>query len=281
VEYSTRATAHNPVGDLEFHNRRGTSASPVKILTRYVLREHLAPFIFAATALTSMMLLQFVGKRLGDLVGKGLPWHVLLEFFVLSVPLTVAMTLPMAVLVAVLYAYSRLTAENEITALRASGVSMRALLVPTLVAGAALGVGMLVFNDQVLSRANHQLAVLQNDISRTKPSFALREQIINTVADQKLYLRASHIDRGSQDMKDVVIWDVSNPAHRRTIYADHGRLGLAPNGTDLIMHLYDGRMEEIPTERPTEFTRMNFAEDVIAVRDVTNSFQATDADSAS
>ncbi len=183
----------------------------MKILTKYVLKEHVGPFVFASTALTSLMLLQYIGKRLGDLVGKGLPWRVLAEFFVLSMPFTVAMTLPMAVLVAVLYAYSRMAAENEITAMRANGVSMRALLVPTLFAGAAVALVMLVFNDQVLSRANHQLAVLQNDITRTKPSFALKEQIINTVADQKLYLRASRIDRGSQHMQGVVIYDVSNP----------------------------------------------------------------------
>jgi lipopolysaccharide export system permease protein len=253
----------------------------VKILTKYVLKEHLGPFVFASTAMTSLMLLQFVGKRLGDLVGKGLPWRVLLEFFVLSMPLTVAVTLPMAVLVAVLYAYSRLASENEITAMRANGISMRALMIPTIAAGVVVALAMLLFNDQVLSRANHQLAVLQNDIARTKPSFALKEQIINTVVDQKLYLRASRIDRGTQHMKDVVIYDVSNPAHRRTIYANNGTLGVAPNGTDLVLHLYDGHMVEVPTQHQDQMTRMYFTQDLLRVQNVTNSFQATDADSAS
>ncbi len=252
----------------------------MKILTKYVLKEHVGPFVFASTALTSLMLLQYIGKRLGDLVGKGLPWRVLAEFFVLSMPFTVAMTLPMAVLVAVLYAYSRMAAENEITAMRANGVSMRALLVPTLFAGAAVALVMLVFNDQVLSRANHQLAVLQNDITRTKPSFALKEQIINTVADQKLYLRASRIDRGSQHLQGVVIYDVTDPAHRRTIYADSGTLAFAENRTDLLMHLYDGWMVEVPTQHPEQMTRLFYKRDLLRVRNVTNTFQATDADSA-
>ncbi len=252
----------------------------MKILTKYVLKEHLGPFVFACTALTSLMLLQYIGKRLGDLVGKGLPWHVLAEFFVLTVPFTVAMTLPMAVLVAVLYAYSRMAAENEITAMRANGISMRTLMVPTFVAGAAVALVMLVFNDQVLSRANHQLAVLQNDIGRTKPSFALKEQIINTVADQKLYLRASRIDRGSQHMQGVVIYDVGNPQHRRTIFADSGTLAFAENRTDLLMRLYHGWMVEVPTDHPEQMTRLFYDRDLLRVRNVTNSFQATDADSA-
>ncbi|MDE3054893.1 MAG: LptF/LptG family permease, partial [Gemmatimonadota bacterium] len=252
----------------------------MKKLTRYVLKEHVGPFIFAVTALTSMMLLQYVGKRLGDLVGKGLPWHVLVEFFLLSVPLTVAMTLPMAVLVAVLYAYSRLATENEITALRANGISMRTLMIPTLIAGTAVAFVMLIFNDQVLSRANHQLAVLQNDIARTKPSFVLKEQVINTVVDQKFYLRAARIDRASQRMKNVVIYDVSNPSHRRTIYADSGTLGFAANRTDLVMHLYDGWMVEVPTQSPTQLTRLFYKRDLLRVPNVTNTFTATDADSA-
>ena len=96
----------------------------MKILHRYVLKEHLGPLTFALTALTSILLLQYIGKHFGQLVGTGLPTLVIAEFFGLSVPLTVALTLPMAVLVATLYAFSRLAAENEITALKASGVSL-------------------------------------------------------------------------------------------------------------------------------------------------------------
>jgi len=88
----------------------------VKIIGRYVLKEHVGPFVFASTALTSLMLLQYIAKRFGELVGKGLPAGVIAEFMALSLPFTIAMTLPMAVLVAVLYAFSRLAAENETTA---------------------------------------------------------------------------------------------------------------------------------------------------------------------
>lgn len=252
----------------------------MKLVTKYVLKEHVGPFVFAVTALTSLMLLQYIGKRLGDLVGKGLPWHVLAEFFVLSIPFTVAMTLPMAVLVALLYAYSRLAAENEITAMRANGLSMRSLMIPTLIAGTGVAIVMLMFNDQVLSRANHQLAVLQNDIARTKPTFTLKEQIINTVVDQKYYLRAARIDRGSQHMQDVVIYDVSDPAHRRTIYADSGTLAFAANRRDLVMHLYDGWMVEVPTQHPGQLTRLFYKRDLLRMQNVTNTFKASDADSA-
>ena len=99
----------------------------VRTISRYLLRQHCAPLGFALAALTSLMLLNQIAKQFGSLVGKGLPWSVILEVFVLSVPFIVAVTLPMAVLVAVLHVFTRLAGDNEITALQASGVRERSL----------------------------------------------------------------------------------------------------------------------------------------------------------
>ncbi|MEX2152575.1 MAG: LptF/LptG family permease [Gemmatimonadaceae bacterium] len=245
----------------------------MKIIGRYVLKEHVGPFVFASTALTSLMLLQYIAKRFGDLVGKGLPWTVIAEFMALSVPFTVAMTMPMAVLVAVLYAFSRLASENEINALKASGVSMRTVLVPVLLGGLAMSFVMILFNDQVLPRANHRLAVLQLDIFRTKPTFALREQVINEVKSGQLYLKAGDIDEGTSEMKDVVIYDLSNAMRRRTIYADRGTLALAPNHKDLDMTLFDGVMMEVPNNKPGELTRLFYRQDRLRVKNVFSTYQ--------
>ncbi len=75
----------------------------MKILTGYLLREHVGPFVAALGVLTGLMLLNQLAKRFGELVGKGLPWHLIAQVFGLSIPFIVAMTMPMAVLVAVLY----------------------------------------------------------------------------------------------------------------------------------------------------------------------------------
>src|SRR5438105_6431126 len=145
----------------------------VRTISRYLLRQHVAPLGFALAALTSLMLLNQIAKQFGSLVGKGLPWSVILEVFVLSVPFIVAVTLPMAVLVAVLHVFTRLASDNEITALQASGVSVGRVIIPVL--GGAAGVALLSFlwNDQVLPRSNHRLRTLQVDIQRKKPSFTL------------------------------------------------------------------------------------------------------------
>jgi lipopolysaccharide export system permease protein len=240
----------------------------VKIVHRYILKEHAGPLVFALAALTSLLLLNFIAKKFPDLVGKGLPWSVIAEFLFLSLPFTLAMTLPMAVLVATLHAFSRFAAENEITAFKASGVSMQRLVRPVILASVVLSLGMVWFNDQVLPRANHRLANLQTDIARVKPTLALSEQVINEVVRGQLYLRAARIEPISNLMRDVTIYDLSSRDTRRTIVAQSGRLAFSRTGEDLILTLYDGISTEISAEAPQRLQRSFFVEDRIAVRGV-------------
>src|SRR5438309_11862966 len=107
-------TAVQPCGTLEVPRLKRASDLFVKIINKYVLKEHVGPFVFALSALTSLLLLQYIARKFGDLVGRGLSWSVIAEFMLLSIPFTLAMTLPMAMLVSVLYAYTRLASENEI-----------------------------------------------------------------------------------------------------------------------------------------------------------------------
>ncbi|HEY2165040.1 MAG TPA: LptF/LptG family permease, partial [Gemmatimonadaceae bacterium] len=182
----------------------------------------------------------------------------------------------------VLFAFSRLASENEITALKASGVSTRSLIRPVIVASVFLAVFMLWFNDQVLSSANHELATLQLAILRTKPSFALKEQVINPIKEGQLYLRAGYIDRDqSGRMRDITIYDVYDPTKRKTIFADHGTLSFASNRTDLILHLYDGMMMSAPSNQPGQLNRIYYKQDEMRVKDVANVFKTIDADTTS
>ena len=250
----------------------------MKLLTRYILRELIGPLIFALSTLTALLLLQQVAKQFGNLVGKGLGWGVIGEFFLLSIPFIIAMTMPMGVLVAVLYAFSRLTAENEVTALRASGISVMRLVRPAIVFGGVLGLAMLVFNDQVLPRSNHRLRTLQTDIARKKPTFALREQVINEVMPGKLFLRTSHIDEATDRMREVTIYNFDDPERRKTIFSDSGVMGMTPDQKDLQMTLHDGYMQQIPRDNLGELTRLYFRTDLVRVRGVGNRFEQTEKD---
>ena len=253
----------------------------MKIISKYILREHVGPFVFALTALTSLMILNFISRQFGELVGKGLPASVIAEFFGLSLPFTVALTLPMSVLVAVLYAFSRLAAENEVTALKASGVSPWTLVTPALVWGAVMSLLLLAFNDQVLPRANFRLKTLQDDIAQTKPTFLLKPQVINAVQEEKFYLKAGRIDQSNGHMREVVIYDLTDPTRRRTIYADSGVITFAPNMRDLLLELYAGQMQTVSTDKPGQLDRLFYQRDRVTLHDVSRQISRKPGDTLS
>jgi len=250
----------------------------VRILSRYILRQHLPPLGYALAALTFAMLVNQVAKQFGNFVGKGLPWTVIFEVFALSVPFIVAMTLPMAVLVAVLYTFSHLAADNEVTAMKASGISVGRLLAPVMGGALVMALISLFWNDQVLPRSNHELRTLLVDIQRKKPTFQLKEQVINEVVPGQFFLRAARIDPALNTLTEVTIYDLEDPERRRIITADSGRMAYTPGGTDLYLTLRDGEVHEVKRTEPDQFNRTFYATNRIRVAGVSNQFQQTEND---
>jgi lipopolysaccharide export system permease protein len=251
----------------------------VRLLSSYLLRQLAAPFLFALAALTSLMLLSQIAKKFGSLVGKGLPWTVIGEVFALSIPFIVAMTLPMAVLLAVLYAFSHLAADNEITAMRASGISVYQILIPVLAWGVFMSAFNFAFVDQVLPRSNARLRNLLIDIGRKKPTFELREQVINEVPPSQYFLRANRIDAATGRLREVTIYDVGGDASRRIIYADSGLMAYAEGQTDLSLRLFDGSIHQYRPVDPTGFQLTYFKVNDIRVKNVFDELERNTSES--
>lgn len=255
----------------------------MKILTRYLIRSHLGPFMFSFTLLTGMFFVDTLAQKLDDFAGKGLPPEVIGETLLLVFPHTIAVTLPIAVLVAVLYAYSDLAARHEIIALAASGVRPRSLLVPTLLLGVVVGTATYVFNDQVLPESNHRLKNLQYSIREKSPTFQLRERVVNRIDVQDgrgpYFLQAASIDPASSELTDVVIYDMSrNDGLRRTTYAARGTVALYDDATELRLRLEDGRVYEVGGNERGSFEQTEFGEQVHVLRGIANLFEDTGTD---
>lgn len=254
----------------------------MRILTRYILRAHLGPFLFALSILTSIVFINTIARRIEDLAGKGLSARVILEVCVLSLPHVIALTLPMAVLVAVLYAFSTLAAENEVSALKASGVNLTRLMVPVLAGGIVLAGFMVYFNDSILPETNHALKNLLADIARKNPTLQLREQVINEISTDhgyrtRYYLRAARIDPQTNRMEDVVIYDLSLPDEPRTVYADSGQLAFSEDRTNLLLVLQDGWIAQSAEENPANFQRVLFDRQLLQLQGVNNMLEREEA----
>jgi lipopolysaccharide export system permease protein len=129
----------------------------------------------------------------------------------------------------------------------------------------------------VMPWANHRLATLQLNIAVTKPTFALREQVINEVQPERLLLRAASIDEATSRLYDVTIDDIADPFRRRTIIADSGVIALAPNHKDVVLTLNHGYVLSMPTQKRGELDRLYFDTQLIRLRDVAGQFKQTEA----
>lgn len=245
----------------------------MRLLRRHLLRNLAGSFLFAWIAQTGMLMLNQLARRFGDLVGKGLPGGVIAEVLTLFIPFIVALTLPMAILVSVLYGFTQMGADNELTAMRANGVSVLQMLRPVLAVGILLSIANFFFIDQVLPRTNLRLLNLQTDIAQKKPTFSLKEQTINNLPQSQYFLEASRIEPVSGRMREVVIYDLSPALGRRIIYADSGYMTFERGDQDLGIRLYTGRVDEYKTAEPVTVNVTRFAVNTIRVRNIQNAFQ--------
>jgi len=249
----------------------------MKILSRYLIRALLGPFFFSLTALTGILFLNAVAMEMDKLSGKGLEWEIIAQFMVLTLPHTLALTLPMAVLVAVLHAFSEMAASNEITAMKAGGISPRNIMRPLLGMGLLAAATVFVFNDRILPEANHLLKNLMQDINRKSPTFILREQAVNRVVagqdGQVFYLIAREIDNDRSMLTKVTVVDANNPTRSATTFADSASMAFSVDRTDLFLTMHDGVQYQTADERPGEFSADRFGTRKIAFRGVGDEFE--------
>jgi lipopolysaccharide export system permease protein len=249
----------------------------MSVLTRYLLRAHLGPMLFAFFALTGVILINTIAKEMANLAGKGLPLALVGEFFLLSLPANIALTLPMSVLVAVLYTFSTMASENEIMALKASGIDLRRVVAPVLLVAAVIAGSMIWFNDRVLPESNYRWRMLMVDVAQTTPLLAIREQAINPIQASNglshYYLQAGQVDAASSRLGDVTIYDVSNQEINRTIYADSGYMAFNEARTDLVLTLYDGHINEVDFGDPNAFQQMQFDQQILRMAGVSQQLE--------
>ena len=261
----------------------------MKTLHGYILRELAGPICGVAhTADVHVFLCGTLSFCSPKLRGKNLGWQIIGEIILLSQPFIIALVLPMAVLVAVIMAFGRLSADNEITAFKALGIPAHRLMLSPMLAACLLMAGAIWFNDQVLPETNHRYKSLLMDIAYIKPTVQLREGVImddfpgmglvvsrieRNGASSKLNVTAPAAPGSGDSLKPaelfgIVITQTSEKNTRRTIVADSGSIRALPNQTDAMLTLYSGEIQEVDPRQPGQFQRMFFDRQQIKLADV-------------
>jgi len=251
-----------------------------RTLSLYTFREHLGPFVFGLVIFTFIMLMNQVARQFQSLAGKGLGAQVIIEIFLLSIPLTIAVTIPMAVLVATMAAFGRLAGDNEITAMRANGIGFHQILVPTIIGALLLSAATVWFNDTVLPESNHRLSQLMQDIQRTKPTVVLEEKRFNDPTGLGDFrIEPDRLDRETNMMYGLRIFDMSDMSVQRTILADSGRLDYTTNQEDAVLTLWDGRIHHRDITQPGEYEVLDFERQQLIMRGVSSRLDRAREDS--
>ena len=198
-------------------------------------------------------------------VQKGVSPLYLIELLIYVMPATLVLSLPMALLVAILLALGRLSTDNEIIAMKAHGIAFHQLMLPLLVMATALSLVDLVLIDYALPRANLAYASLQRDIRRHKPAFVLEEATVMKELENegKLWMYES-MDTESGRMQNVKIWDNIWSGRPRFSHAQEASLGF--EGGRAMITLYDGRTYEPAVGNLDEFRVTQFQQQRLSLQ---------------
>jgi lipopolysaccharide export LptBFGC system permease protein LptF len=249
----------------------------MRLISRHILRSLAAPFFWGVLALTGLLLLNQLATLIDTFGGRGLGWDVMAEAIVLALPALLTLTLPMSVLVATLYAYSTLAADLEMVAMYANGLSVWRMVRPAFVAAFFVAAINFMLFDQLVPLSNTRFRTLRSDVFRKTPTLTLRAQQLNELATTGYVLRAREISNVGGRLRDVTIWDLRTQEGRQVIHADSGQMAQSPDGTDLLMTLYDGEILEFSMMEPTRVERTAFVVNVVTIREVQKDFSRSES----
>lgn len=240
----------------------------MRILPWYILRQHLVPFVLGFGVVTFILEMDVVFDYLDLIINRGVPVLAVLQLFGLSLGFVLALSVPCAVLVAELMTFGRLSQDNEITALRASGVHMFRVILPSLLVAVGLAVGLTLFNNHVYPDMNHSFASLLIDIGRMRPTVKLQEGVfINDFPGYNMLVKS--VNGATNELKGVTIYQLNNGAPPTTILAKSGFLTYTADGRTAVLELQDGEIHEIPQEAdgPRRYHRLVFQKHILYMRD--------------
>ena len=238
----------------------------MRLFRSYILKLHLVPFLLGFGVVTFILVMDVLFDYMDLMVNRGVAPVVVLQLFILSLGYIVALSVPCAVLVAVLMTFGRLSQDNEITALRASGVHLGSVLVGPLVAAVALAGGLTLFNNYVLPESNHAFANLLIDIGRMRPTVKLQEGTF--ITDFPGYnLLVQSVNGRTNEMRGVTIYQLNAGGPPTTILARRGWLSYTPDGRTAVLTLKDGEIHEVPPDEggARRYRRLTFKTHVINI----------------
>ena len=230
-------------------------------LDRYVFRELLSPFLFGVALFTFFLFLDRIYQLTDLVITKGVPFHLVLQLLVYMFPAFLTNTLPMALLVAVLLAGERLSADLEIVACKAAGLSLVRLVRPVLLAALVVTFASGALALVVAPRTSKEFQLQLFRILQARASSGLKERVFNT-AFGDIVIYVEEVSASQVGLRGLVVSDERDPKLSRIIIAREGRLFSDEATLRTTLRLLDGVANEAdvnPANVPQDLTQGTLA----------------------
>src|SRR3989338_2815417 len=197
----------------------------MRILRNYILREFFHSFSLSIIVFTFVLLIGNIIQIANLVINKGVDMISVLKLFLYLIPWLLSFTLPIATLTAVILAFGRLSSDGELTAMKASGVSLFRMSFPILMVGIIFSVTAFFLNDQVSPNASFASRRVIKEIGMKKPTAYLEEGTF--IRGFENYIIFIYEIRGNK-FKNIRVYQPQEGKPTRTIVAESGEIATTP-----------------------------------------------------
>src|SRR5881275_2789687 len=240
----------------------------MKIIDRYLSRQLLVNLIFAIVVLSFVLVIGNIFRKLLPLlVNHDLPVEYLVGFVAYVLPFSLIFTIPWGLLTAVLLVFGRLSADNELTALRSNGVSIGRICFPLVVISLLCTAGSLWLNVQVAPAAQEEMrSTVFNLATRNPMALFGSDQVIDQFPGRKIYVGKKE---GNQ-LENIVVFEMDDKSMPvRVTHARTGTLEADLPNQRILMHLYNARYQQRDEQDPFDLRKIkdgiNMAEGTLPI----------------
>lgn len=214
----------------------------MKILQRYIIQELWLPFALSFLTLSFIFMAGYLVKAANLIIGRGIPLWDTVYVLLLALPEMISWSAPISLLTAVMIVFGNFSQNNEIRAIKASGLNPVFIMLPAFLAGLALSFVMLIFNDQVATNADFMMRKTTKKMIMKHPAAMIDPGRFVAISDSIKFLAKS---MHGHEMKDIVAYEnEGSDKPVRTIIAERGEIVKKENRSELTIRLYDGSVSD-------------------------------------
>ena len=225
----------------------------MRLVSRYLIQELILPFIFSLLIIVFILFINFLLRAIDRFLGKGLDIQTILEYLFLNLAWIIALSVPMAVLIATLMTFGRLSEDNEINAMRASGISFLSIIRAPLIFGLFVASILIYFNNFILPEMNFRARLLSGDIYRKRPDMNIEPGIfMDNLPGYSMIIG----EKSNNLMYDVRIFSKGKKESQTSIRANSGNISTLKDA--FLLSLFDGEIHELEIGDYTNYRRIVF-----------------------